>query len=116
MFIVYAKINSSNDIIVVESGDSESLADTAEWVKIDEGIGDKYHHPGAHYFSKPYIITPGIYRYQWINFAVYEKTDAEIAAEEATLPTSAPTADERLSALESALSLTTSLIVAALEV
>jgi len=82
-YIVYVKTDENNNITEVNS--SAFLTDTTDWAQIDEGTGDKYHHAQGNYFDKAISTAKGIYRYQWVSNAVYEKTDAEIAAEEAAI-------------------------------
>jgi len=46
---VYAKVNEDGYITDVCS--DIFLKDTSDWVKIDEGVGDKYAHAKSQYFS-----------------------------------------------------------------
>lgn len=81
---VYIKIDENNNIIAVNS--SIFLSDLTDWIEVDEGTGDKYAHAQGHYFDKPLMTETGIYRYQYLYKMIVEKTDEEIAAEEAKLP------------------------------
>jgi hypothetical protein len=96
---VYIKTNKNGYIIAVNS--SEFLSDTAGWVKIDEGYGDKYHHAQGNYFPQPIITDGGAYRYKLVDGAVVECSAEEIAEQEAALQPGEPepTADEILNAL-----------------
>lgn len=81
---VYIKIDENNNIIAVNS--SIFLTDLTDWIEIDEGTGDKYAHAQNYYFDKPLVTETGIYRYQYLYKMIVEKTDEEIAAEEAKFP------------------------------
>lgn len=60
-YIVYIKVDSVNHIIAVNS--SAFLSDTEEWIEIDLGYGDKYHHAQGNYFPEAIMNENGIYRY-----------------------------------------------------
>ena len=79
-YIVYGKVNSNGCITAVNS--SAFLDDTAGWVEIDSGFGDKYHHAQGNYFDKPIVTMGGAYRYKLIDGQVMECTEAEIKAQE----------------------------------
>ena len=81
---VYLKTDDNNNIIDINS--SVFLTDLTDWIEIDEGTGDKYAHAQNYYFDKPLVTETGIYRYQYLYKMIVEKTDEEIAAEEAKLP------------------------------
>lgn len=98
---VYIKTDSNNNVTAVNS--SIFLSDFTGWIYIDEGYGDKYAHAQGNYFDKPIMTDDGIYRYKYVNGAVAEKTDEEIAEEIEQLPEPAPTENERLTALENAM-------------
>lgn len=100
-YIVYVKTNSDGYITAVNS--SAFLEDVTEWVEIDSGFGDKYHHAQGNYFPKP-IKTFGVaYCYKMIDGVVVECTDEEITAQEtANRPIAVPTTEERVDALEAA--------------
>lgn len=91
-YIVYVKPNSNGYITAVNS--SAFLTDITEWVEIDSGYGDKYHHAQGNYFDKPIITDGGAYRYKLVKGKAKECTAAEIKAqEEAMKPEPAPTED-----------------------
>ena len=89
-YIVYVKPNSNGYIAEVNS--SAFLNDTAGWVKIDSGYGDKYHHAQGNYFPESIITDGGAYRYKLIDGKPVECTAEDIKAqEEANKPkTTAP--------------------------
>ena len=95
-YSVYVQTDSNDNIIAVNS--SAFLPDVTDWTKIDEGVGDKYHHAQGNYFDKPIMTLKGIYRYRLVDGEPVEKTESEMAAEEAALPTPEPTTEEKLRA------------------
>jgi hypothetical protein len=78
-YIVYVKVN---DGYITAVNSSAFLADTAEWVEIDSGYGDKYHHAQGNYFPMPIITDGGAYRYKLVNGKPIECTAEEIKAQE----------------------------------
>ena len=99
---VYIKTDSNNNITAVNS--DIFLSDLTGWIYIDEGHGDKYSHAQGHYLDKPIMTDKGIYRYKYIDNAVAEKTEEEIAEEIEQLPKPEPTANEKIEALTTAVS------------
>jgi hypothetical protein len=100
-YIVYVKTNSEGYIAAVNS--SEFLTDTADWVEIDSGYGDKYHHAQGNYFPEPIMTMGGAYRYKLIDGEVVECTAEEIEAQEAggtPEPEGKPTLEDRVGNLE----------------
>ena len=65
---VYIKVNSDGHIVLV--GSSIFIRDLTDWIKIDEGFGDKYAHAQSQYFDKPLINEDGTYNYKYINHSV----------------------------------------------
>lgn len=80
-YIVYAKTNSGGYITAVNS--SAFLTDTTEWVEIDSGYGDRYHHAQGNYLPKPIITEAGVYRYKLVGGRVTECSASEILEQEA---------------------------------
>ena len=78
-YIVYVKTNASSYITGVNS--SDFLEDTAGWLKIDSGYGDKYHHAQHNYFPQPIYTESGVYRYKLVDGKPIECTAEEIAAQ-----------------------------------
>ena len=70
---VYIKTNASGRITAVNS--SIFINDTENWLKIDEGTGDKYAHAQGNYFDKPLIDERGLHNYIFENGAVRETTE-----------------------------------------
>ena len=79
-YIVYVKPNENSYITTVDS--SAFLSDTAGWVEIDRGTGDRYHHAQGNYFETPIITEGGAYRYKLVNGKVVECAPEEIKAQE----------------------------------
>lgn len=103
-YIVYVKVNKSNHIVSVNS--SAFLTDLSEWIQIDSGFGDKYHHAQGNYFVLPIITNGGAYRYKLVDGVPVECTPQEITEQEEALkpnPTVSP--DKRISDLEENLSI-----------
>ena len=74
-YIVYVITDSKNRITAIDS--SAFLIDTTDWIQIDEGIGDKYHHAQGTYFEKGLFDENGVYNYKLVEGVVMEITDEE---------------------------------------
>lgn len=74
-YIVYVRLDDSGYIVDINS--SAFLYDTTEWVEIDSGYGDKYHHAQGNYFTKP-IFNMGIYYYKLVDGKPVECSIEEI--------------------------------------
>jgi hypothetical protein len=97
-YIVYVKTNSNGYITAVNS--SEFLTDTTDWVEINSGYGDKYHHAQGNYFPEAIMTMGGAYRYKLVNGKPVECTSEEIEAQEGTnRPEPVTTTDDVLNAL-----------------
>ena len=97
-YIVYVKPNSNGYITAVNS--SAFLTDTTDWVKIDEGYGDKYHHAQGNYFPESIYTMGGAYSYKLVDGEVVECSVEEIKEqEEANKPIPTPTTDDVLNSL-----------------
>ena len=82
-YIVYVKPNENGYITAVDS--SAFLSDTTEWVEIDRGTGDRFHHAQGNFFPESIITDGGAYRYKLVDGAPVECTPEEIAEQEAAL-------------------------------
>lgn len=96
---VFALIDERDCILDVNS--DAFLADTTEWVQIDEGVGDLYHHAQNNYFPKPKYDDRGIPRYAYVKDGspkwrerTQEEMDADYTPQEKEV-----TAEELLAAL-----------------
>lgn len=67
---VYIKVDYNNNIIAV--GSDIFITDFHNWVKVDEGVGDKYSHAQSQYFAKNLIDEFGKYNYKYFNGRIYE--------------------------------------------
>lgn len=86
---VYIQTNDNGYIVAVNS--SAFLPDATDWIKIDEGYGDRYHHAQGNYFPEPIFTDSGVYRYKYDNGVARECTDEEIKEQEANIPVPEPT-------------------------
>ena len=93
---VYVLTDERDSILDVNS--DTFLADTAGWVQIDEGVGDRYHHAQGNYLPGPKYDDRGIPRYKLVDGKAVERTPEEIDADY-TPPEVEPTAEELLAAL-----------------
>lgn len=78
-YIVYVKVNDMGCIVAINS--SDFLSDTTDWIEIDSGNGDKYHHAQGNYFDQPIIDNRGIYRYKLVDGVAVERTQEEMDAD-----------------------------------
>ena len=62
---VYIKVDYSDHIISV--GSDIFITDLWNWIKVDEGEGDKYAHAQSQYFEKPLLDYYGNYNYLYKN-------------------------------------------------
>ena len=79
-YIVYVKLNENSYITAVDS--SAFLTGTTDWVEIDRGSGDRYHHAQGNYFQESIMTIGGAYRYKLVNGKPVECTPEEIAVQE----------------------------------
>lgn len=93
---VFALTDERDRIIDINS--DAFLTDTAGWVQIDEGVGDRYHHAQNNYLPGPKYDERGIPRYNLQGGKAVECTPEEIDADY-TPPEVEPTAEELLAAL-----------------
>lgn len=101
---VYIKINEKGHITEVNS--SAFISDVSDWIEIDEGCGDKYHHAQGNYFDRPVVNVDGIHNYIYENGTVRETTEEEKEEERASFPSQPISSDERIEQLETQLEAT----------
>ena len=94
---VYVKTDEQKRIVAVNS--SAFLPDPSEWIEIDSGFGDKYHHAQGNYFDQPIMDDRGIWRYKLEDGRPVERTQEEMDADWIE-PESKPSDDGRIDALE----------------
>lgn len=101
-YIVYIRIDDANRIVDINS--NAFLTDVSDWIEIDRGFGDKYHHAQGNYFPKPIYEERGIPVYKYVDGKVLERTQEEIDAdyhEPVPQPSETDIALVELAALES---------------
>ena len=76
---VYVKIDEQNRIIEINS--NAFISDLTKWIKIDEGVGDKYHHAQGNYLPLPLVDDRLIYRYKLAEGLPVERTQEEMDAD-----------------------------------
>ncbi len=91
---VFFKVRADGCILDVNS--SIFLRDTTEWVKADEGYGDRYALAQGNYLPGPTRSDEGIPRYRWDGEAVMERTLEEIASDLAAITPPPLTEEEKL--------------------
>lgn len=99
VYRVYAIVDESSRINDINS--NFFLDDVSNWVQIDEGTGDRYHHAQNNYFPKPKYDERGIPRYAYVQDGSpkwRERTKEEMDADYVP-PVSQPSAEELINAL-----------------
>lgn len=96
-YIVYVRADEAGRITAINS--SAFLPDTTDWVQIDSGYGDKYHHAQGNYLPGPLYDERGICRYKLVDGKPVERTQEEMDADYVP-PEVKPTTEQRVDALE----------------
>lgn len=89
---VYVKKDEQNRIISINS--NAFISDTSGWIKIDEGIGDKYHHAQNYYFDKLIYTADGVPRYKLVDGQPVERTAEEIETDKPKPQKPQPTVEQ----------------------
>ena len=76
-YIVYVKLDSENRIISINS--SAFLTDATDWIQVDEGLGDRFHHAQGNYLEKGLMDENGCYNYKYVDGIVDEIPESEKA-------------------------------------
>ena len=92
---VFIKTDSKNRITAVNS--EIFISDFSGWVEIDSGDGDKFAHAQGNYLPKSVIDDNGIFRYKYVDGAIYERSADEMAAD-MPAPAPVPPTNEELAA------------------
>ena len=100
MYKVYIKTNDLGQITAINS--DAFLDNTADWICIDEGAGDKYHHAQGNYLTNSLLDMNGRYNYKFVNGAVEAIEEADKPIVEVV---NTPTTEQRLAELEEAFKL-----------
>lgn len=90
---VYVKVKNG---LVCEINSSAFLSDVTDFILIDEGLGDRYHHAQGNYLDKPLYDMQGCHNYKYVEGKVVETTFTEKQLEKASFPQAAPTELEKL--------------------
>ena len=78
-YAVYAKTDDKNVITAISS--SAFLTDTTNWMEIDKGEGDKYHHAQNNYLAAGLTDENSIFNYKLVNGKPMLRTAEEKAPE-----------------------------------
>ena len=78
-YVVYVRVNSEGIIVAINS--SEFLTNTSDWIMIDRGVGDRYHHAQNSYLSYDLIDSNGIYNYKMVDGKPELRTTEEKSSE-----------------------------------
>lgn len=81
---VYIKTDQYSRVKEINS--SAFISDLSNWIKIDEGYGDKYHHAQGNYFENTIVNMNGVHNYIYENGMVRETTEEEKVKEAASIP------------------------------
>ena len=84
IYAVYIKTNTNNFVTAINS--SAFLSDFTDWIEIDEGTGDKYHHAQGNYLPKSLMTDDGVYQYTYTDGELQERTEEEIQKERDARP------------------------------
>ena len=76
---VYIRVDDSGRVVGINS--SAFLEDSAGWVQIDSGTGDKYHHAQGNYLPKPIYNWSGVPIYKMEMGEIKERSEDEIRAD-----------------------------------
>ena len=99
---VLVRVDAAGRVVAINS--SAFITNTDGWVEIDSGWGDKYHHAQGNYLESPLTDERGLFLYKLESGKAVKLSAAEVEADYKPQPT-APTQEERLSALEDAFNL-----------
>ena len=77
-FSVFVKVDESGRIIDVNS--SLFLQDTAGWIEVAHGVGDRFQHAQGNYLPKP-IFNMGIPAYKMEMGEIKERSEEEILSD-----------------------------------
>ena len=96
-YIVYVITDEAGRITAINS--SAFLSDATDWVQIDSGYSDKYHHAQGNYLDKPLYDKRCICRYKLVDGKPVERTQEEMDADYLP-PEPKPSTEERVAQLE----------------
>lgn len=96
--IVYVQTDTKGTVIDINS--SAFLGNLDGWIRIDEGIGDKYHHAHGNYLKYGLIDENGLYNYKLVDGVITERTATEKQADLDSLPPAPKTLQEEIEELK----------------
>lgn len=79
LYVVFVRTNEKGQII--ECNSSPFIHDFTDWIQLDEGIEDRYHHAQGNYFEGGLYTIDGIPRYKLVGGAPVLRGEEEIAAD-----------------------------------
>jgi hypothetical protein len=79
-YIVYMHTDEEGRVAAVNS--SGFLTDLTDWIAVDEGVGDRYHHAQGNYLDKPLYDEHDRLNYKLENGKAVERTEEEKANDE----------------------------------
>lgn len=94
---VYVQTDSESRVLRLE-GEYSLPNDLTNWIKVDEGYGDRYALAQSHYLAKP-LYDGAVPRYKLVDGVLVERTAEEIEADKAALPKPEPTAEDDTNAM-----------------
>ncbi len=94
---VYILTDTENRVIRLE-GEYSLPTDLINWIKIDEGYGDRFSLAQTHYLDESIITTEGLYRYKLENGKIVKRAEEELAIDKSAIPEPAPTQLDRVEA------------------
>lgn len=94
---VYVKTDESGRIIRCEGGYT-TPSDLTGWVKIDEGLGDRYNLCQSNYFADGLYTIDGIHRYKLDGGKAVARTAEEIEADRAAISSARPSRTSQMEA------------------
>ena len=97
---VYVKTDERGRITAINS--DAFLSSLDGWLEIDSGTDIKHHHAQGNYLKKPLMDEKGLYRYKLEGGKVIERTQEEMDADYVP-PVQQPSEDERITAIEQAM-------------
>lgn len=102
---VYVHVDDAGRVVDINS--SAFLPDTAGWVEVDRGLGDRYQHAQGNYMPRPIFNSDGIPIYKLEMGKIVNRSDEEMWADAQPRE---KTAFERLAKVEDALKTITNII------
>lgn len=87
IYEVYIKADQMDRIVAINS--SEHLSDLTGWIKIDEGIGDRFLHAQQNYLPLPMVDAQGMYRYKLVDNKPVERSTEELESDNPPSPAAA---------------------------